>query len=118
MSDISKAWVWESYRGVVDAAGSAAPGAGAGETAEIPRLRVVSSSGERASGIRAKFGIAIALSIVAGAFFPLISLLLFAIAALLVASGREPAKTKDFLAGLPGGAAVGKALSQVDEWLA
>ncbi len=74
--------------------------------------------GQKATDTRAKFGMAIAGSILVGAFFPLIALTLFLIAALLIASGKEPQKTQDFLAGLPGGEHAIKALAQVDRWLA
>jgi hypothetical protein len=119
MSDISKAWVWNSYRGVVDAAAETAGAkAGGKDTTEVVRLRTVSSSGQRASGARTKFGIAIATSVLIGAFFPMIALLLFLIAALLIVSGREPEKTKEVFAGLPGGDLVEKALGHIDAWLA
>jgi hypothetical protein len=116
MSDTSKAWVWDSYRGVVDA--PAGTEGARKETAEVVRLRTVASSGQRASGVRTKFGLAIAGALIVGAFFPLIAVLLFLIAALLIVSGREPEKTKEVFAGLPGGDLVEKALAQVDEWLA
>lgn len=74
--------------------------------------------GQNATDTRAKFGIAIAASILAGPFFPLIAFALFLVAALLIASGREPRKTHEFLAGLPGGEYAIKALAQVDRWLA
>ncbi len=69
------------------------------------------------TGARTKFGLAIAASILVGAFFKLIALALFLIAVLLVVSGREPQKTEEFLAGLPGGDYVIKALTRVDGWL-
>jgi hypothetical protein len=43
--------------------------------------------------------------------------LFFLIAALLIASGKEPQKTQDFLTSLPGGDYVIKALARVDGWL-
>jgi hypothetical protein len=52
-----------------------------------------------------------------GAFFPLVALALFLIAALLMVSGKEPQKTEDFLANLPGGEYVIEALARVDGWL-
>jgi hypothetical protein len=52
-----------------------------------------------------------------GAFFPLIALALFLIAAPLMVSGKEPQKIKDFLANLPGGEYVIKAFARVDGWL-
>jgi hypothetical protein len=73
---------------------------------------------QKITDTRFKFGAAIAVSILVGGFFPLIALMLFLIAALLIASGKEPQKTQEFLAGLPGGEHAVKALAQVDRWLA
>jgi hypothetical protein len=118
MTDDSKAWVWNDYRGVVDAdATSGASPGGRKDSADVVRLRTVQGQGQKASGARAKFGVAIAVSVLAGAAFPLLSFLLLLIAALLIASGREPEKTRDALARLPGGDYVNKAVSHVDGWL-
>ncbi len=73
--------------------------------------------GQNAPEARTKFGIVIAASILVGAFFPLIALALFLIAILLVVAGREPQKTGEILAGLPGGDYVIKALARIDGWL-
>ncbi len=116
MTDVSKAWVWDAYRGVVDVDAKSSP-EGRKESADVVRLRPVQGAGQKASGARTKFGAAIAVSLLVGAFFPLLSFLLLLISALLIASGREPEKTRDMLAGLPGGDYVNKALSQVDGWL-
>jgi hypothetical protein len=123
MTDVSKAWVWTSYQGVVlvnNANGST-------QMKDIDEDRVVpfktiqpsrrEAMGQNATEARTKFGLAIAISILIGAFFPLIAFLLFLIAVLLVFSGREPQKTEDFLANLPGGDYVIKALGRVDGWL-
>jgi hypothetical protein len=119
MTDVSKAWVWTSYEGVVlvnNANGST-------QVKDIDEDRVVpfktiqpsrrEAMGQNATEARTKFGLAIAISILIGAFFPLIAFLLFLIAVLLVFSGREPQKTEDFLANLPGGDYVIKALGRV-----
>ncbi len=126
MADISKAWVWKSYRGVVQ--DGAANGSTHNQSQSAADDRVVSfktaknsrsdAMGQNAPEARTKFGIAIAVSVLIGAFFPLIALALFLIAVLLVVSGREPKKTEEFLASLPGGNYVIKALTQVDRWLA
>jgi hypothetical protein len=73
---------------------------------------------QKISDSRYAFGVAIAASILVGAFFPLIALALFLVAVALIASGREPKKTQELLAGLPGGGHAIKALAQVDRWLA
>ena len=125
MSDVSKAWVWGSYKGVVqdDSTNGPTPISN-NESAEdrVVRFRTIQNSrreamGQKATETRTKFGLAIAGSILIGAFFPLISLALFLIAVLLIASGKEPQKTDDFLANLPGGDYALKALAQVDRWL-
>jgi hypothetical protein len=73
--------------------------------------------GQNSTGARTRFGLAIAASILIGAFFPVIALALFLIAVLLVVSDKEPQKTEDFLAGLPAGKHIIKALARVDGWL-
>lgn len=126
MSEPKKAWVWASYQGVIynDRAGDPPPGSTDGPVEDrVVQFRTIKNArseamGQKATDTRAKFGIAIAGSILVGAFFPLIALALFLIAALLIASGKEPQKTQDFLAGLPGGEHAIKALAQVDRWLA
>jgi hypothetical protein len=123
MTDISKAWVWTSYQGVVqdNSATGSTQMKGATDDRVVPFKTIKNSRseamGQNASGIRTKFGLAIAASLLIGAFFKLIGFLLFLIAALLIASGKEPQKTQDFLASLPGGDYVIKALARVDGWL-
>jgi hypothetical protein len=125
MSDLSQAWVWARYRGVVSDDSTKGPTPTAVDDSAEDRVvdfRAVQNSRREAmtqkvTETRAKFGLAIAGSILIGAFFPLIALVLFLVAALLIASGKEPQKTQDFLAGLPGGDHAIKALAQVDRWL-
>jgi hypothetical protein len=74
--------------------------------------------GQNVTDTRFKFGATIAASILVGAFFPLIALALFLVAVLLITSAKEPKKTQEFLAGLPGGDQALKALAQIDRWLA
>jgi hypothetical protein len=74
--------------------------------------------GQNVTDTRFKFGVAIAASILVGAFFPLIAFVLFLVAILLIAAGKEPKTTQDFLASLPVGEHALKALAQVDRWLA
>ena len=71
------------------------------ESAEdrVVRFRTIQNSrgeaiAQKATDTRTKFGRAIAGSILIEAFFPLIALGLFLIAALLIASGKEPQKTQ------------------------
>jgi hypothetical protein len=125
MSDLPQAWVWASYRGVVsdDSTKVFTPTA-VDDSAEdrVVDFRTIQNSRREAmtqkvTDARAKFGLAIAGAILIGAFFPLIALALFLVAVLLIASGKEPQKTQDFLAGLPGGDYAIKALGQVDRWL-
>jgi hypothetical protein len=124
VTDISKAWVWVGYRGIVeDNSGDSTKSQSENlvDDSVVP-FRVIKNSrsdamGQSVTGTRTKFGLAIAASILIGAFFKLIAFLLFLVAALLIASGKEPQKTEDFLASLPGGDYVIKALARVDGWL-
>jgi hypothetical protein len=125
MTDETKAWVWESYHGVVQDNGGKASSqthSQGGDEDRVVPFRTAKNSrsdamGQNAPDVRTKFGIAIAASVLIGAFFPLIAFALFLIAALLIASGKEPQKTENFLASLPGGDYVIKALARVDAWL-
>jgi hypothetical protein len=123
MTDVSKAWVWVSYQGVVqdNSANGSTQMKDAEEDRVVPFKTIQPSRseamGQNAPGTRTKFGIAIAISVIIGAFFKLIALVLFLVAALLIASGKEPQKTEDFLASVPGGDYVIKALTRVDGWL-
>ena len=123
MSELKKAWVWTNYQGVIYASEpTSVPSDGPAED-RVVQFRTIKNArseamGQKTTHTRAKFGTAIAGSILVGAFFPLIALALFLIAASLIASGKEPQKTQDLLAGLPGGEHAIKALAQVDRWLA
>lgn len=125
MSEPTKAWVWATYRGVLDddndQKSTSVKNDGLAKD-RVVTFRTIQNSRSEAMGpnvtdTRFKFGVAIAASILIGAFFPLIALALFLVAALLIASGKEPRKTQEFLAGLPGGDYAIKALAQVDRWL-
>ena len=125
MSEPTKAWVWATYLGVLDddndKKSTSVKNDGLANDRVVP-FKTVQNSRSEAMGpnvtdTRFKFGVAIAASILIGAFFPLIALALFLVAALLIASGKEPRKTQEFLAGLPGGDYAIKALAQVDRWL-
>jgi hypothetical protein len=123
MADASKAWVWANYQGVVqdNCVDGSTQMKGTDEDRVVPFKAIKNSRsdamGQNATGARTKFGLAIAASILIGAFFPLIALALFLIAVLLVVSGKEPQKTQEFLASLPGGDYVIKALARLDGWL-
>jgi hypothetical protein len=125
MADVSKAWVWASYQGVVQDSSAKGRTSQEGLNAVEDRVapfRTIKNSrseamGQNATGARTKFGLAIAISVLIGAFFKLIALVLFLVAALLIASGKEPQKTEEFLASIPGGDYVIKALARVDGWL-
>lgn len=125
MTDVSKAWVWASYQSVVE---DISPERSTHKQNQSPAedrivpFRTVKNSrseamGQNSTRARTKFGLAIAISIMVGAFFKLIALALFLIAVLLVVSGREPQKTQEFLVNLPGGNHIIKALARVDGWL-
>ena len=67
---------------------------------------------------RMKYGIALSVATVVGLFFPTFAILLVLLATFLVLSGREPKKVGNFLATLPAGGHLIKALEQIDDWLA
>jgi hypothetical protein len=123
MTDVSKAWVWANYQGVVqDNSANESTQMKDADEDRVVRFRTIKNSrsdamGQNAPGARTKFGLVIAVSILIGAFFKFIAFLLFLVAALLIASGKEPQKTEDFLASLPGGDYFIKALAIIDGWL-
>lgn len=125
MTDTLNAWVWAHYRGVVSDSGASETDRMKGEGLQEGRVLPFIASrnprseamGQNATEARTKFGLAIAVSILVGAFFPLIALVLFLVAVLLAVSGKEPQKTEDFLRGLPGGDHAIKALAWIDGWL-
>ncbi|MGA9601767.1 MAG: hypothetical protein WBS22_16210 [Methylocystis sp.] len=63
---------------------------------------------------RTKLGTVIVVSVLAGMMFFWVAVLLLAIGAFLVVWGQDPKRTEEFLAGLPGGAQLVKALAQVN----
>ena len=63
---------------------------------------------------RTKLGTVIVVSVIAGLFFFWIAVLLLAVGAFLIVWGNDPKRTEEFLAGLPGGPQLLKALSQVE----
>ncbi len=69
------------------------------------------------SSNRTKYGLLLGGGVLAGFLLPLLALLLLATAGLMIASGKEPQKTEEFLNGVPGGNYVLKALTQIDEFL-
>ena len=89
MTDTSKAWVWASYQGVVRDDSAKEPtqthGQIPAEDRVVPLRPLKNRSeamGQNSTAARTKFGIAIAASVLVGAFFPLISFALFMIAVL------------------------------------
>jgi hypothetical protein len=63
---------------------------------------------------RTKLGTVIVVSVLAGILFFWLAALLLAVGAFLIVWGQEPKRTEEFLAGLPGGAQLLKALGQID----
>lgn len=123
MSEVSQAWFWSQYRGVVS--DEKAPVPPSGRPSQPPKEgnveqfkpRLASAQDmlqEKVAPVRAKYGYAIAGAVLAGLFFPMIAMVLLAIAALLIFSGREPKKAQAFLDGVPGGAYIIRALDSID----
>jgi len=129
MSEETTAWVWSQYRGVTAETASQASGVADSATSggdRVVPIRSVytnpasqrpSATPASATKSRSKIGALIAASVLTGLLFPTISVLLLILAALMVASGQEPARTEKFLADLPGGALLLKLLAQVDQLL-
>jgi hypothetical protein len=125
MSEQSKAWIWSQYKGfIADSVEEKPPQTShASYTNDRvvpirPKLEEAFDRGDKVMTInRAKYGILIAVAVLAGLFFPLLAIVLLAIAGLLIASGREPQKTEEFLASIPGGSYVTGLLSQFDSLL-
>ncbi len=63
---------------------------------------------------RTKLGTVIVVSVLAGMMFFWLALLLLAVGAFLIVWGQDPKRTEEFLAGLPGGPHLMKALDQVN----
>jgi len=66
---------------------------------------------------RTKRGALICMSVILGIFFPLLSLILLIIAGGLIAWGREPLRTEEFLNGLPFGQELKSALAKFDAFI-
>jgi hypothetical protein len=106
MKGQGEAWVWSEYRGVVDSKeGDAAP------------LPLFGATGGSATAKRTSWGVAFALAMGLGLFFPKIAFLLLILAALMIASGLAPEAFEEFFNGLPGGSLVLKLLAVVDALL-
>lgn len=123
MTDRTDAWVWSQYKGVIsESKAEPSPAATTTEERVVPLRPVPSSTrgsaSQKSTQHRSMYGVVIGLAVLAGLFFPTVAVLLLLVAALLIASGREPKKVDDFLASIPGGGFVNKALTQFDDWLA
>jgi len=123
MSEVSQAWVWSQYQGVVSDEKATAPSSD--RPSQPPREgnveqfkpRLASAQDmlkEKVAPVRAKYGYVIAGAVLAGLFFPMIAMVLFVIAALLIFSGREPKKAQEFLDSAPGGSYIIRALNSID----
>jgi hypothetical protein len=66
---------------------------------------------------RTKMGTVIVVSVLAGMMFFWLAVLLLAVGAFLIVWGQDPKRTEEFLAGLPGGVHLVKALAQVESAL-
>lgn len=106
MKGNGEAWVWSHYQGVVE------------EERENSEPRpffdapTVSGSSKRAS-----WGVAFALAMGLGLFFPKIAFLLLILAAMMIASGVAPERFEEFCNSIPGGSLVLRLLSVVDTLL-
>jgi hypothetical protein len=125
MSEQSKAWVWSQYKGVIAESVEEKPQptnrAPYATDRVVPIRPKQEESFERDKGSitlkRFKHGILISVAVLAGLFSPLLAIVLLVIAGLLIASGREPEKTREFLTSIPGGHFVTSFLRQFDSLL-
>ena len=81
-----------------------------------PVIKVIRGAGSGDSAIiwndRTKLGTVIVVSVLAGMMFFWLALLLLAVGGFLIVWGQDPKRTEEFLAGLPGGEHLLKALGQ------
>lgn len=106
MKGTGEAWVWSQYRGVAEEEkGSSEP---------LPLFGAATASG---SSKRTSWGVAFALAMGLGLFFPKIAFLLLILAAMMIASGVAPERFEEFCNSLPGGSVVLRLLSVVDTLL-
>ena len=125
MSEQSKAWVWSQYKGVIADSVEEKPQQTSRASYSTDRVVPIRPKSDEAfetdSGSmalkRSKYGILIAVAVLSGLFFPLLAVVLLAISGLLIASGREPQKTNEFLGSIPGGGYVTSFLRQFDNLL-
>jgi hypothetical protein len=83
-----------------------------------PRLASVQDRlQEKAAPARLKYGYVIAAAVLAGLFFPMFAMILLAIAALLIYSGKEPKKAREFFESIPAGTYLSNALAYIDSFL-
>jgi hypothetical protein len=106
MNGQGEAWVWSQYQGVV------------GETGETAApLPFFTGAADSPTAKRTRWGVAFALAMGLGLFFPKIAFLLFIVAALMIASGLAPERFEEFFGAVPGGGFVLKLLAVVDALL-
>jgi hypothetical protein len=124
MSEEPNAWVWIQFQGVATDQNNGSPAKGVQESMEenVERLKprlgsVHDRRQEKNSPDRTKYGYVIAAAVLAGLFFPMLAMILLVIAALLIYSGKEPKKTREFFDGIPAGAYANKALDYIDSFL-
>jgi hypothetical protein len=106
MKGQGKAWVWSQYRGVVDT----------GDEAAAP-LPLFAGSADSAASKRTRWGVAFALAMSLGLFFPKIAFLLLIVAGLMIFSGMAPERFDETFSTLPGGGFVMKLLAVMDALL-
>jgi hypothetical protein len=107
MTGRGEAWVWSQYRGVVDE----------DATAKAAPLPLFGATAETTTAKRTSWGVAFALAMGLGLFFPKIAFLLLIIAALMIASGLAPERFEEFFGALPGGGVVLRLLAIIDALL-
>jgi hypothetical protein len=107
MSGKGEAWVWSQYRGVAGDVEKENPG-------PLPLFDATTGPG---SSKRTSWGVAFALAMGLGLFFPKIAFLLLILAVMMIASGMAPERFDEFCSSLPGGNLILRLLSFVETLL-
>ena len=102
MTEMSQAWVWSQYQGVVSG--------GSHPAAPLPLFGATGFG----SANRTKRGIFVATAMIIGLLFPKIAFLLLIFSGFLILSGLEPKRFEDFFNEVPGGSIVLRILAISD----
>jgi hypothetical protein len=103
MTETSKAWVWNHYKGVVDE-----------NNAAIKPVPLFGNPTASTPSKRIKWGSSLAVAMLVGLLFPKTAFLLLIFAGLLVLSGVAPDRFEEFFKQVPGGSIILKIVDFAD----